>query len=75
MYVCVCRAVTDRHIREAVKRGVDTLDGVREELGVAAQCGKCEEQARCILNAAKAERAATDVADPRDCLSALPLPA
>ena len=35
MYVCICNAVTEREIRQAVGLGVTTLKELREGLGVA----------------------------------------
>ena len=54
MYVCVCQAVTDRQIREAVAGGARTLDDLRRELGVANQCGQCASCARACLREALA---------------------
>jgi bacterioferritin-associated ferredoxin len=53
MYVCVCNAVTDREIRQCAELGARTVDELRDALGVASCCGKCERVAREIL-AAKA---------------------
>jgi bacterioferritin-associated ferredoxin len=50
MYVCICRAVTDREIRSAVAEGARTLHGLRKELGCTGQCGKCKPQVRAILD-------------------------
>ena len=49
MYVCICKAVTDRQIREAVSEGAATMRDLRRELGVCAGCGKCGRDARVIL--------------------------
>ncbi len=49
MYVCVCQAVTDRQVREAVENGVQSMRGLREHLGVASECGKCARCAHSIL--------------------------
>lgn len=46
MYVCICRAVTEREVRECAEQGVHSLRGLRRELGVASECGKC---AKCAL--------------------------
>lgn len=46
MYVCLCKAVTDREIRCAVERGNTSLRGLREELGCTGQCGKCAREVR-----------------------------
>ncbi|MEL0084008.1 MAG: (2Fe-2S)-binding protein [Gammaproteobacteria bacterium] len=42
MYVCICKAVTDKAIRAAVLEGTRTLDGLHKELGCSGQCGRCE---------------------------------
>lgn len=44
MYVCVCRAVTERHIVQAVEEGARSLKDLRRTLGVTAECSAC---ARC----------------------------
>jgi bacterioferritin-associated ferredoxin len=49
MYVCVCNAVTDRDIGSAVAEGCCTLRELREQLGVAACCGRCAGCAREVL--------------------------
>ncbi|MEH6558493.1 MAG: bacterioferritin-associated ferredoxin [Oceanicoccus sp.] len=50
MYVCMCNAVTDSQIREAVEKGATQFGQVRRELGLASQCGKCGILARSIFN-------------------------
>ncbi len=49
MYVCVCQAVTERQVREAVESGVTSMRGLRQELGVASECGRCARCAHGIL--------------------------
>jgi bacterioferritin-associated ferredoxin len=49
MYVCVCHAISDRQIREAVDRGADTLYKVQCQLPVASCCGRCEDTARQLI--------------------------
>jgi bacterioferritin-associated ferredoxin len=49
MYVCVCRAVTERQVREAMQNGVTSMRGLREQLGVASECGRCARCAQGIL--------------------------
>jgi len=48
MYVCICKAVTDREIREAVQEGATTVRSLRKQLGCTGQCGKCKQQVREI---------------------------
>ena len=50
MYVCVCNEVTDREVRKAVRRGAESLDALRNELGVASCCGRCVDCAVTVLN-------------------------
>lgn len=49
MYVCVCHAVTDTQIRDAVQAGCCSMRDLRNELGVATQCGRCACHARDVL--------------------------
>jgi bacterioferritin-associated ferredoxin len=49
MYICICNAVTDREIRGAVALGSNTFQDLRDDLGVASCCGKCEPEARRVL--------------------------
>ena len=56
MYVCICNQVTDHEIREAVHAGASRLRDIQRNLGVATQCGKCGEMAKCILKETLAER-------------------
>lgn len=50
MYVCICKAVTDKQIRRAAAGGVDNLYELREALGVASGCGSCAGMAQSILD-------------------------
>jgi bacterioferritin-associated ferredoxin len=53
MIVCVCNNVSDRDIRNAVRCGVTTVKGLRDELGVGACCGKCGPCAKKVLKDAQ----------------------
>lgn len=58
MYVCICRAVTDTQIRESVQTGCcSTMRDLRNQHGVATQCGRCALTARDILNESLQEAA------------------
>jgi bacterioferritin-associated ferredoxin len=46
MDVCVCHAITDRDIEEAVSEGRCSLRQLREQLGVGKTCGRCASCAR-----------------------------
>ena len=64
MYVCVCRAVTDREIHQAAKNGAKSLRDLGRDLGVGVVCGRCASCARKCLKSVN-----------EDFLESLPLPA
>lgn len=43
MYVCVCNAVTEREIRQAINEGARTCGQVRRKLNVERMCGSCDD--------------------------------
>jgi bacterioferritin-associated ferredoxin len=57
MYVCLCRAVNERQIHEAVQRGARTMRELAQGLGVATGCGRCGPCAlRVLRDACDGER-------------------
>ena len=56
MYVCICKAVTDKQIRRAAANGVDNLYELRQALGVSSGCGTCSDMAESILDEANSSR-------------------
>ncbi|MGK0297006.1 MAG: bacterioferritin-associated ferredoxin [Gammaproteobacteria bacterium] len=58
MYVCVCRAVTERDIRKAIDEGAQSVRDLREKLKVTESCGSCLETVKQCLNEAKSSQAA-----------------
>ena len=71
MIVCICKAVSDRHIRSAVKSGATSVRDLTRELGLGTCCGKCVPEARATLSASldsrgeSAVRAAAHACFPR----------
>ncbi len=59
MYVCVCKGVTERAVREAVYQGADRMRDLKETLGVTGQCGKCACHAKEILDQTLTQRSQT----------------
>jgi bacterioferritin-associated ferredoxin len=49
MIVCVCKAVSDRHIRAAVNDGATRLKDLSRQTGLGTCCGKCLPEARSAL--------------------------
>lgn len=56
MIVCVCKAVSDKHIRRAVQEGATSLRQVSRELGLGTCCGKCVPHARDLVSSALGEQ-------------------
>ena len=57
MYVCVCKAVTDSQIRDAVERGCCRMRDLRDELDVTTQCGRCANACREVMDEALQQQA------------------
>ncbi len=49
MYICVCRAVSERRVPSAIAGGATTLKDLRERTGLGTGCGKCVPQAYQFL--------------------------
>lgn len=45
MYICICNAITEKTVIEAVNNGASTLGDLQTELGVASCCGCCAQTA------------------------------
>ena len=45
MYVCICNAISDHKIKEAVAAGASSLTDLKDQLGVASCCGCCADLA------------------------------
>ena len=54
MYVCICKQVTDKQIKTAIDEGAQSVRDLRNELGVASQCGQCGHCAKAIIKEHKA---------------------
>jgi bacterioferritin-associated ferredoxin len=52
MYICICKAVTERQIHSAVAQGAQRMRDLHERLGVAGQCGRCATCAHQCLKSA-----------------------
>jgi len=50
MYICICKAVTDGQIRQAIHAGACTRKQLIECLNVGRDCGKCNADVRELLN-------------------------
>ncbi|WP_217125714.1 (2Fe-2S)-binding protein [Hydrogenophilus thiooxidans] len=41
MYACICFAVKEREVREAVSKGVVRMSDLCAKLGIGTRCGRC----------------------------------
>ena len=49
MFVCVCRAITDKQLKKAVAEG-ENFRQVIKQLGLGSECGQCVRQARVMID-------------------------
>ena len=56
MYVCVCNAVTERDIHDAVENGVHNMTQLARTTGCSSTCGSCQEMAQEVLADAMSEK-------------------
>ena len=61
MYICICNAVTDSAIRDAVEGGARSLCELSFRTGCSTQCGRCVPRAREVMNQALADISAAPV--------------
>jgi bacterioferritin-associated ferredoxin len=50
MIVCVCKRISDSHIRAAISAGADSFEAVQAQLGLSTCCGRCEDFARGLVS-------------------------
>ena len=59
MFVCLCKAITDREIHEAVDAGaVGHVDDLEQLCGVGSGCGTCRPTAQELIDARLTETGA-----------------
>lgn len=56
MFICVCKAVTDRRIRQAVAEGAVSLRDLSRDTSLGTCCGKCVPHAREVMTEALGRR-------------------
>lgn len=54
MYVCICNAISERHVRTAIAGGATTVGKVYRACGSQPQCGRCKASICDMLSEAKA---------------------
>jgi bacterioferritin-associated ferredoxin len=49
MYVCLCKAITEQQLKDAVDQGYSYAE-IRKELKLATDCGYCGKNAKNLVN-------------------------
>jgi len=62
MYLCICKSVSDRQVREAVERGARSFGALSIRLGVGIDCGKCVDSINEVLRECLNQPPSTPVA-------------
>lgn len=50
MYVCVCKAVTDSQVAQAIDQGACTRRQLMQCTGAGGVCGKCSQSIKSLLD-------------------------
>ena len=51
MYVCVCNALTEKHVRQAIRSGcLQHTSDVYDCCGAKPQCGKCKDSIADLID-------------------------
>ena len=51
MYVCVCRAVTDKEVEASIDAGARTVEAVTEKCQAGGDCGACHDMIADMIEA------------------------
>lgn len=50
MYVCICKAVSEKDVLHAIEKGVRTLKEIQKNCGAGTDCGACCSKVNAILD-------------------------
>lgn len=50
MIICVCNAVSEKQIREAIRGGASSIGDLRAATGCGTNCGSCVETAVSLID-------------------------
>ncbi|AJQ92465.1 (2Fe-2S)-binding protein [Gynuella sunshinyii] len=48
MYICLCKAISDKTIVQSAQNGCDYAQ-IRKQTGVGTECGKCTQVAKSLV--------------------------
>jgi bacterioferritin-associated ferredoxin len=72
MYVCICRAVTDKVVKATIRAGAETVDAVANACGAGGDCGGCRGAIDAMIDEEVHESAVASVCPGRLVLSLSP---
>jgi len=55
MYVCLCKGITDEHIKQEMHNGANRLKDLVNNLGLAKDCGQCVVATREVFQSIQAK--------------------
>jgi bacterioferritin-associated ferredoxin len=55
MFVCICHAINEKTIEQAVAEGAQSVRDLRRQLNVGSQCGQCVRHAHEVIEQAKTQ--------------------
>ena len=50
MYICVCKAVTDKQMVQAIDQGASTRRQLMQCTGAGGVCGKCSQSIKSLID-------------------------
>lgn len=62
MYVCVCKAVTDKQLLQAIDQGACTRRKIMQCTGAGGVCGKCTQSIKALIDEKFDSRPVADAA-------------
>ena len=49
MIICLCKGISDKHVRESIGRGASTVEEVADDCGAGTGCGTCHDMIHMML--------------------------
>jgi bacterioferritin-associated ferredoxin len=56
MYVCICRAVSEKAVKREISAGACSVRALKDRLGLGSVCGRCVPDARSMIQQASAQQ-------------------
>ena len=49
MIVCLCKGISDKHVRHAIERGATSVQDVADDCGAGSGCGACHSMIEMMI--------------------------